>query len=330
MPSKKLPFGFFVILSAMSFHASSDSPPPPPQQQQQQQEEKRGNTGRRRALKKLPLILFFVLSTITILRLLWIMTSTSSSSPAPLLWGSSPLQGCPTQSPGCVKAPPQASNNLTHHTTAPKAANLTTKEIRLLSDLISSKAPCNLLVFGLNPQFSLLVALNAGGTTIFLEDDVEKIRATTAKINATQIYKVEHNMEAGKAYELLRRARADPTCTPQAGPLQASGCPLALALLPKVVYERKWDVVLIDGPSGHNMEAPGRMAAIYSAGVMARTGNAADVLVHDIDRMIEKWYSWEFLCDENLVSSKGKLWHFRIVGNSNSTSFCSNEAIHID
>ena len=72
--------------------------------------------------------------------------------------------------------------------------------------------------------------------------------------------------------------------------------------------------MVIDGPRGDQPEAPGRMGAIYTAAMIARAGKTTDVFVHDIDPIIEKWYSREFLCHENLVSSKGNLWHFRIKG----------------
>lgn len=88
------------------------------------------------------------------------------------------------------------------------------------------------------------------------------------------------------------------------------------------VYQHKWDVIVVDGPSGDTPEAPGRMGTIYTASIIARAGNMTDVVIHDVNRMIEKWFSWEFLCDENLVSSKGKLWIFRIRGQLNSTTFC--------
>lgn len=99
--------------------------------------------------------------------------------------------------------------------------------------------------------------------------------------------------------------------------------------LPREVYEVKWDVVVVDGPRGDSPQAPGRMATIYTAAIMAREGNTTDVVVHDTDRMIEKWYSWEFLCDENLISSKGKLWIFRIRNEKNSTRFCPDKGIVI-
>lgn len=105
--------------------------------------------------------------------------------------------------------------------------------------------------------------------------------------------------------------------------------PTNLTDLPREVYEVKWDVVVVDGPRGDSPQAPGRMATIYSAAIIAREGNTTDVVVHDTDRMIEKWYSWEFLCDENLISSKGRLWIFRIRNEKNSTSFCPDKGIVI-
>lgn len=285
---------------------------------------------RRMHLKKLSLTTFFILSAISIFRLLQFVSNTSSSPP-PITHRMSAMNSCHYPSNTCGEIlSPKVSETLKEYTNSSTVASLTDKEFHLLVNLISLKAPCNMLIFGLGPQSLLLSLLNNGGTTIFLEDDVKKIKATAPKFKATNIYKVEHKMAAMEAYELLRQARKDPSCTPHAGQLQASRCPLALTSLPKVVYDHKWDVMVIDGPSGDRLDAPGRMAVIYSAGILARAGNITDVMVHDIDRTIEKWYSWEYLCEENLISSKGKLWHFRIMADSKSTSFCPNTTFHIE
>ncbi|PON72133.1 IRX15/IRX15L/IGXM [Trema orientale] len=215
-------------------------------------------------------------------------------------------------------------------TTSANTTQLTEKEFQLLSNLVTRKAPCNLLIFGLEPQYLSLSSINAGGTTIFLEDDPYKLSTIKIKTksNTTRIYKVEHLPPPAKeAYTLLKHGRKSPSCAASSGQLQKSKCRLAMKNLPQEVYDLKWDVVVVDGPSGNAPEAPGRMAAIYSAAVIARNGNETDVVVHDVDRMIEKWFSWEFLCDENLVSSKGKLWNFRIRGQMNSTRFCPSEPV---
>ncbi|KAF9602244.1 hypothetical protein IFM89_025954 [Coptis chinensis] len=189
--------------------------------------------------------------------------------------------------------------------------------------------PLQTSCFGLPPEYLFLSSLNTNGTTIFLDDNPENLKTIRTNNAATQIYKVKHHVAAKEAYNLLKQARVDPVCAPQAGPLRFSSCKLALKQLPNSVYELKWDVILVDGQSTDKPEAPGRMSAIYTAAMIARTGNLTDVLVHDVDKMIEKWFTREFLCEENLISSKGKLWHLRITGNSSSTSFCSRTTIQI-
>lgn len=64
--------------------------------------------------------------------------------------------------------------------------------------------------------------------------------------------------------------------------------------------------------------------------MIARAGNATDVMVHDVDRIIEKWFPWEFLYDVNLIASKRKIWSFRIPGKSNSSGFCSDQTVAIE
>ncbi|KAK2662381.1 hypothetical protein Ddye_000955 [Dipteronia dyeriana] len=280
--------------------------------------------------KKIIPLIVFILTSLSILRLLRFAITASPSStisalPSPLQQNcstSSPTCNLvPSQSPGTSKTPPKNSAN---------ATALTKKEFKLLSNLIAKKAPCNLLIFGSEPQYLKLSKINAGGITIFLEDDADKISAIKRKSNRTRVYKVEYHRPAKVAYELLKHARKNPACAPSSRLLHASKCKLALTYLPQEVYKHKWDVVVVDGPSGNTPEAPGRMATIYTASMIARTGNLTDVVVHDIDRTIEKWFSWEFLCEDNLVSSKGKLWNFRITGQSNSTSFCPAKAFQIE
>lgn len=200
---------------------------------------------------------------------------------------------------------------------------ITKKEYRFLSSIISQRVPCNLLVFGWEPQYRHLAKVNAAGSTVFLEDQPERVRMR--KLNSTTVYKVNYDVPAKEAFELLKHARGEIPCAPNSGPIETSTCKLALTTLPDMVYGHNWDVIIVDGPSSDEPEAPGRMAAIYTASIMARAGNiTTNVVVHDVDRMIEKWFSWEFLCEENLVSSKGRYWNFRILGGmqSNSTSFC--------
>ncbi|KAI7985403.1 Glucuronoxylan 4-O-methyltransferase 2 [Camellia lanceoleosa] len=269
--------------------------------------------------KKLIPILIFTLSGFSILRLLKISTVSLFSSP--------PAVALPPTHPHTQG--PSKSRSIS----SDSAATLTEKEFRLLSNLISLRAPCNLLIFGLEQKYLNLSRINAGGKTVFLEDNSEKLNKIEANYSNTRIYKVEYQTVAKDAYKLLKYARRNPACGLQhsrSGSLKNSSCPLALTRLPREVYKRKWDMVVVDGPRGDAPDAPGRMATIYTASLIARSGNVTDVVVHDVDRMIEKWFAWEFLCDENLVSSKGKLWNFRIIGKSNSTTFCPAKTILIE
>lgn len=285
--------------------------------------------------KNLIPLLVFILTALSLLSLLKLAIFTApsppfSSSPPPQQSPSPPFSSSPMpkqntcSSPACGNAPshPVEISISPHKTSSVNATILTEKEFKLLSNLIKRRAPCNLLIFGLEPQYRKLSKINARGTTIFLEDDSNKISAIKSKSKKTEIYKVEYSIPAKDAYKLLKHARQNPACALGSGPLQVSKCKLALKNLPQEVYKNKWDVVFVDGPSGDAPEAPGRMSTIYTSSIIARAGNATDVIVHDIDRTIEKWFSWEFLCDDNLVSAKGKLWNFRITDQSNSTRFC--------
>lgn len=262
-------------------------------------------------------VLLLVLSSLSIVRLVRIALTTSYTSP--LL--------------GIALAPklqhPASELSKNHGRNSAKEAAISEKEFKLLSDLVAKKAPCNLLIFGLESQYLNLSAINDGGNNVFLEDDPYKLSTFKINSNHTRMYKVDYKLHAEEAYQLLKLARRNKTCAPNAGLINSSKCQLALTDLPREVYEVKWDVVVVDGPRGDSPQAPGRMATIYSAAVIAREGNTTDVVVHDIDRIIEKWYSWEFLCDENLISSKGKLWIFRIRNEINSTRFCPAKDIVI-
>lgn len=136
---------------------------------------------------------------------------------------------------------------------------------------------------------------------------------------------------AGEAWPLLRRARSSPVCRRPTGTVRKSGCRLALTSLPREVLDARWDVVVVDGPSGAGPGEPGRMGAIYTAAALARAagGDAVDVAVHDMNRTVERWYAREYLCEDNLVAAKGRLWHFRVAAGGPPDAFCSTGPVQI-
>ncbi|KAL1141606.1 hypothetical protein V6Z11_A11G040900 [Gossypium hirsutum] len=269
---------------------------------------KHGGTARRMKFhgKKLLPMLVLVLSCLSILRLLKIaMIASHSSSPE----CSSECSNFLSNATPVVDSESGGRHEPTPPATTANATLLTSKELMVLSKLVTR------------------------GITVFLEDDPLKINEIKADFNGTRIYNVKYQIPAKKAYNLLKHARKNPACSPTTNLLNQSSCKLALRNLPEDVYKLKWDVVVVDGPIGDTPEAPGRMPTIYTAGMLARTDGigkktTTDVVVHDVHRTIEKWFSWEFFCEQNFVSAKGKLWVFRIpVHQSNSTSFCSSETV---
>lgn len=262
-------------------------------------------------VRKLIPLLVFLLSSLSVLRLLRISFKSSSSAPRP--FSSTTFRLSPAESSQQTNVGPSA---------------LTEKELKLLTDTVTRRSPCNVLVFGFAPQYLMLSSINTRGITVILEDGPAKIM--TPKANNTKIYGLKyHQMEVKNAYKLLRHARANPACAPNMKLHQGSSdCKLELKDLPQRIYDIKWDVIVVDGPCGDDLEAPGRMGTIYTAAVLARKGSSnstTDVLVHDVHRTAEKWLSWEFLCQDNLLSAKGNFWMFRIKDQSNASRFCSPE-----
>jgi uncharacterized protein (TIGR01627 family) len=45
------------------------------------------------------------------------------------------------------------------------------KELKLLSDTVTRRSPCNILVFGFAPQYLMLSSINTRGITVILEDE---------------------------------------------------------------------------------------------------------------------------------------------------------------
>ncbi|XP_051115893.1 glucuronoxylan 4-O-methyltransferase 2 [Andrographis paniculata] len=283
-----------------------------------------GNGGRMKLTKrKLVPVLAFILCTASAFRFLNISMVTTSSSRLPWIV----LRECSSTSPLCIKNISRPHENK-KEVKAPCRGSimskneriLTRKEIQFLFDFISTRLPCNLLIFGSEREYSSIAHLNAGGVTIFLDENHHVGNKTVLAINA-RVFRVTYNTVASEAYQLLKVARENLDCVPK---IRLPKCILGLSNLPEKVYDTKWDVVVVDGPRGDTPDSPGRMASIYTAGVMARRGNTTDVFVHDADRMVEKWFSREFLCEENLVSSKGRFQHFRIQGAPNATKFCTS------
>ncbi|CAO2148866.1 unnamed protein product [Urochloa humidicola] len=283
--------------------------------------------------KQLLTIGIVIFSTLSFIKLLLITSSSSSSSLRSPSWD----------------AAAAASNGTGRGV-------LAAKELTLLRSLVAARAPCKLLVFGLSPQLLALATLNSGAgsagaaaATAFVTDSTEDADAARSVLKGKKaggagaaavavVHRVRYRDAASEAWPLLRRARGSPACRRRlgVGAVRKSGCPLALTWLPREVLDARWDVVVVDGPSGAAPGEPGRMGAIYTAAALARAaagggGEAAavDVAVHDVDRTVERWYAWEYLCEDNLVAAKGRLWHFRVGAGGPPDAFCDTGPVTI-
>ncbi|KAF0904549.1 hypothetical protein E2562_035444 [Oryza meyeriana var. granulata] len=208
-------------------------------------------------------------------------------------------------------------------------------DVRAIAAVLKRRAPCNLLVFGLGGETPLWRALNHGGRTVFLDENQYYVSHLEGRHPGLEAYDVVYTTTVREFPDLLDAARAARAaeCRPVQN-LLYSDCRLAINDLPNQLYDVPWDVILVDGPRGYTATSPGRMSAIFTAGVMARTraeqGAETDVLVHDYEREVERACSREFLCEENRVeeTSTRSLAHFVVPGGSAARreAFCAAAA----
>ncbi|KAF6159683.1 hypothetical protein GIB67_029941 [Kingdonia uniflora] len=189
----------------------------------------------------------------------------------------------------------------------------TIKEISVTSNILQVKSPCNFLVFGLGHDSLMWSSLNHGGRTIFLDEDKSWIEKINQQFPTLESYHVVYDSKVHRAEELMKVGKEDEQCR-VVDNARHSKCPLALKSMPNEVYEIEWDLIMVDAPTGFYEEAPGRMSAIYTAGLIARNreNGETDVFVHDVDRFVEDQFSKTFLCEGYMKTQENRLRHFSI------------------
>lgn len=210
-----------------------------------------------------------------------------------------------------------------HYATSRQTPQQSRGEIGVSFEVLKARAPCNFLVFGLGFDSQMWASFNPRGTTLFLEEDPKWVQTVLKDAPHLRAQTVRYRTHLKEADGLLSSYRSEPSCSPSEAVLRGNAqCRLALNNLPDEVYEREWDLIMIDAPRGYFPEAPGRMAAIFSAAVMARRrqgSGVTHVFLHDVNRRVEKVYAEEFLCRKYLVKAVGRLWHFEIPSAANAT-----------
>ncbi|KAE8710262.1 Glucuronoxylan 4-O-methyltransferase 2 [Hibiscus syriacus] len=212
---------------------------------------------------------------------------------------------------------------LVHYATSQITPQQNHDEISVTYDVLRNRNPCNFLVFGLGYDSRMWDALNPQGKTLFLEEDQKWVDEVLKGAPNLHAYAVKYRTQLKEADALMDHYRTQPTCFPSNAYLRGNDkCKLALTGFPEEFYDTEWDLIMIDAPRGYFAEAPGRMAAIFSAAVMARNRKGAGVthvFLHDVDRKVEKLFATEFLCTRYLVKGVGRLWHFEIPAADKTT-----------
>ncbi|XP_042494007.1 glucuronoxylan 4-O-methyltransferase 3-like [Macadamia integrifolia] len=215
----------------------------------------------------------------------------------------------------CTKIPPSLVQALLHYTTSSITPQQTLREISVTSRVLERKSPCNFMIFGLGHDSLMWSSLNHGGRTIFVEEDKSWIAQMKQRFPTLESYHIVYDSRVRDADELMQIGKVDQECKEVLGNARHSQCQLALkGLLPPEVYEIEWDLIMVDAPTGYFEDAPGRMSAIYTAGLIARNREAGetDVFVHDVNRVVEDQFSRAFLCDGYMREQEGRLRHFTI------------------
>lgn len=301
-----------LLQPSLPKHAAAATPPPPPSAHHR--------------IWLIALISFFAFASMLTL----LSSSARESRPT-----NSFLSAATSVSPASISVPAAALHSnlfdaLLHYATQ-SAANgrMSDSDLRSVAAVLRRRGPCNLLVFGLGPESLLWRSLNHGGRSVFIDENQYYIAHYEERHPGLEGYDVAYTTKVSELGELLAavRKQVGGECRPIQN-LLFSDCRLGINDLPNHLYDVPWDVILVDGPRGYSPASPGRMSAIFTAAVLARSSGPGptDVLVHDYEREVERACSAEFLCGENLVGVEGQLAHFVIRGGgaARKDDFCFN------
>ncbi|MDR3470403.1 MAG: glycosyltransferase [Devosia sp.] len=159
---------------------------------------------------------------------------------------------------------------------------LTAAELGAVVKAIRERPHCRLLVFGCGNDTPFWEQVNAGGETAFIEDDPRWAATARDALQTSTVYLVDYGTRLAEWRVLLDAPHR------------------LLMAFPPEILERPWDVVLVDGPAGHEASSPGRMKSIYGAANLVGEGGV--VFVHDSEREVEAAFAAKYLGDERMIA----------------------------
>ena len=135
-------------------------------------------------------------------------------------------------------------------------------------------------MFGVGGDSIIWNTVNENGYTLFVEHDAQWSKKTLEQVPQIRILN----------HEFLTR------CEPNLPIDQQPPINMADLLrypMPEELAQKRWDVILIDGPTGFDNTCPGRALPIFWSSLIS--DNTCDIFVDDYSRPVEFIYTNKFL-----------------------------------